>query len=76
MKRKELRETGVKMRKQGGERMTMRWAIVLVIAGLGGYKLVIALSRGYYNVLFLILMAVVALAVLGAMNPGKASPAK
>ena len=28
----------------------------LVIAGLGGYKLVVALSKGHYNVLFLIVM--------------------
>ncbi len=41
----------------------------LIIGGLGGYKLFIALSRGRYNVLFLILMGIGALWVLFTMCP-------
>jgi len=44
-----------------------------VIVGLGGYKLLIALAKGRYNVGFLILMCIVALCVLFAMQ---ASPAR
>ena len=36
----------------------IRLAGSLIILGLGGYKLVMALSKGRYNVLFLIAMAV------------------
>ena len=39
-----------------------------VIAGLGGYKLIIALSRGRFNVVFLIIMCLVALALLRAVS--------
>lgn len=42
----------------------------VVIVGLGGYKLFVALSKGRYNVLFLILMGVVALVILMSMAPG------
>ena len=42
----------------------------VVIVGLGGYKLFVALSKGRYNVLFLTLMGVVALVILMSMAPG------
>ena len=42
----------------------------LVIAGLGGYKLVVALAKGRHNVLFLILMGIGSLCILLAMSPG------
>ena len=45
-------------------------AHVVVIVGLGGYKLLVALSKGRYNVLFLILMGVVALFILMSMSRG------
>jgi hypothetical protein len=42
----------------------------LVIAGLGGYKLLVALSEGRHNVLFLVLMGLGSLWVLFTMSPG------
>jgi uncharacterized protein (TIGR04222 family) len=41
-----------------------RWMGVLLIAGLGGYKLAVALSQGRHNVLFLVFMGVVGLVLL------------
>jgi uncharacterized protein (TIGR04222 family) len=41
-----------------------KWMGALLIAGLGGYKLIVALAKGHSNVLFLIWMGVVAVAVL------------
>ncbi|HEY0079812.1 MAG TPA: TIGR04222 domain-containing membrane protein [Pyrinomonadaceae bacterium] len=40
----------------------------LVLAALGGYKLVIALSRGRFNVAFLIIMCIVGLVMLRAVS--------
>ena len=41
----------------------------IVIAGLGGYKLIVALSKGRTNVSFLILMGLVSLVVLANLKP-------
>jgi uncharacterized protein (TIGR04222 family) len=41
---------------------------VLVIAGLGGFKLVMALSKGHTNVIFLIIMGVVSIIILLVMR--------
>ena len=41
----------------------------LIIAGLGGYKLLVALTKGRSNVLFLILMGIGALWFLFTMSP-------
>lgn len=52
-------------------RMAVRalgWAVIL---GLGGYKLVVALQRGHTNVLFLIMMALVALPILSASTKSR-----
>ena len=49
--------------------MRIRFAGALVIGGLGGYKLIVALSKGRQNVLFLIAMGVISLWVLFVMCP-------
>jgi uncharacterized protein (TIGR04222 family) len=41
-----------------------RWMGTLLIAGLGGYKLVVALSQGRHNVMFLVFMGVIGLVLL------------
>lgn len=40
-----------------------------IIAGLGGYKLLVALANGRHNVGFLVIMCVVALCILLTMCP-------
>lgn len=45
-------------------RATVRGIGWMIILGLGGYKLVVALQRGHTNVLFLCMMALIALPVL------------
>ncbi len=42
----------------------------LLIAGLGAYKLLVALSEGRHNVLFLVLMGIGSLCILLTMSPG------
>ena len=51
------------------ERAAWRVRVVgaVVIAGLGGYKLVVAISKGRYNVMFLILMGIISLSILVSM---------
>ncbi len=41
----------------------------VVVTGLGGYKLAVALTKGRYNVLFLILMGIISLWILFTMCP-------
>lgn len=47
-----------------GGAWTVRLAGLAVIAGLGGYKLLVALSKGRFNVGFLVVLCVVAIVVL------------
>jgi hypothetical protein len=57
----------------GVERAAWRTRLVgaVIIAGLGGYKLVVAISRGRYNVMFLILMGIISLVILVSMCPSR-----
>ena len=70
------RQEGTRATVAAGEVMRAALRIKLagmcVIVGVGGYKLLIALVKGRYNVGFLILMCFVALCVLFAMQPAPA----
>ena len=49
---------------------TCRWIRFIgafIIAGLGGYKLMVAISKGHHNVMFLILMGIISLCILVSM---------
>ena len=39
-----------------------------VILGLGGYKLVLAIQKGRYNVLFLVMMGIISVCILWGMR--------
>ena len=46
----------------------IRFMGAFVLAGLGGYKLFVALSKGFYNVLFLVVMGTILLCILFSMR--------
>jgi uncharacterized protein (TIGR04222 family) len=52
---------------QSGKRLKVILTSALLIFGLGGFKLVVALSNGRYNVGFLLLLSLFALIALGAI---------